>query len=865
MALSPQLLQYKSSGVYRLEFDKSQTVNIPAETIRLVVGHSKKGPYNTPVLVETTEQFINVFGSIDRNLEKRGMFFHRSALAALTRGPILALNTASFDAADLINYVAAPTAGGDATAAIIEGDSAYYNYFNTEKFWTPSDEAVNSVVGTAANNLLRFINIKQDNITVFVRKAQSVKSFDITAREWYGEGNVPAYLNDFDLMSDFMVDVFVFKGSFDPADMNTDPIYGEFFTAEGLDSSKLGDFANLRQVSLMAQYTGSLLPGFMDLEGNQLYLESMINAEARRTGLFCAVNEDLVTDDAGTGIDLVGHVYDSGLDYNLLSYKIDNTNPTSPQYAASVVTLPAIGDDTINPVLTALSTTVVPNDTVTFTNLAAAGGIVGGDFLLDAAGTGYVEVLVSAAGVVTCAGEINASYGGLDTTLGAIDINKYTEFFITGASPRHYAVDAGFAYDAATELFATYTAPTASLLALSLSVGDYIKAASGRMTKITRIIKDVVGANDVYSVYTIEAPMATGSYEAFGYKSYEAASLVYVPFLLDGATVADQSIADCLNAVGSSTGLGNALADKDNITYRYIVDTFGSYDAGTLLNKVQLSSLAKNRQNASAILNAPFIKDFKASTNPSFVDANGAFNVNYVATGGNLDNNPSALYALPGINDGANYAFYYGPGLIVRENNKDIVVPPAAYVSNNFIDKYTDSLPWAIVAGPRRGVVSGPSVVGAEYAFDKSDRDVLEPFGYNPIVFQRGVGLTILGNKTAQQSVQSALSSAHVREVLIYIQDGLAAILKNYVFEFNTAQTRLEIKTLADSFLESVKADFGVYDYKNVMDTTNNTNDVIDANMGIIDTYVEPVKGLEIVVHRTTVLNTGEIATGNFS
>ena len=38
MALSPQLLQFKSSGVYRLEFDKSQTVNIPAETIRLVVG-----------------------------------------------------------------------------------------------------------------------------------------------------------------------------------------------------------------------------------------------------------------------------------------------------------------------------------------------------------------------------------------------------------------------------------------------------------------------------------------------------------------------------------------------------------------------------------------------------------------------------------------------------------------------------------------------------------------------------------------------------------------------------------------------------------------------------------------------------------
>jgi hypothetical protein len=775
MALSPQLLQYKSSGVYRLEFDKSQTVNIPAETIRLVVGHSKKGPYNTPVLVESVEQFINVFGSIDRNLEKKGMFFHRSALAALTRGPILALNTAAFDSDDKISYVAPATNGSTEALDFIGSpaattDDEYRKFFNTEKFWTPSDDAVNSVVGTAGmfeDYLIRFINIKQDNITVFIRKAQSVKPFDVTAREWYGEGNVPSYLNDFDLISDFMVDVFVFKGGFNAADMDTDPVYGELFNADGLLSDKLADFANLRQVSLIAQYTGSLLPGFVDLEGTQLYIETIINSEARRTGLFCAVHEDAVTNDAGTMLDLVGHVYNDSLAYDLLSYKV-------------------------------------------------------------------------------------------------------------GAGDRNVDMGAEWVY-AATASFATFTYDEANLTvnggtdaavpAFGLKVGQYIDAAeAARITKVTRIIKSVddSGAFDVqtYTVYTVATPAA-----AFGgaYKTFEEASTVYAPMVIAGAVVGNQSIEDCLNAVGSATSLGTALADKDNITFRYIVDTFASYDAGNLLNKVQLASLAKNRQNASAIVNAPFIKDFRSSTNPSFTDANGAFNVNYVATGGNLDKNPSALYTLPSITDGANYAFYYGPGLIVRENNKDIVVPPAAYVSNNFIDKYTDSLPWAIVAGPRRGVVSGAGVVGAEYAFDKSDRDILEPFGYNPIVFQRGVGLTILGNKTAQQSVQSALSSAHVREVLIYIQDGIAAILKNYVFEFNTAQTRLEIKTLADSFLESVKADFGVYDYKNVMDTTNNTNDVIDANMGIIDTYVEPVKGLEIVVHRTTVLNTGEIATGNFS
>ena len=84
------------------------------------------------------------------------------------------------------------------------------------------------------------------------------------------------------------------------------------------------------------------------------------------------------------------------------------------------------------------------------------------------------------------------------------------------------------------------------------------------------------------------------------------------------------------------------------------------------------------------------------------------------------------------------------------------------------------------------------------------------------------------------------------------------------MFEFNTAQTRLEIKTLADNFMTTVLAENGVYDFRNIMDETNNTPDVIDANVGILDTYIEPVKGMEILVHRTTILRTGQISTGQF-
>ena len=842
MALSPQLLQLKSSGVYRLEFDKSQTANINVATLRLVVGHSKKGPYNTPVLIENVEAFIQVYGNVDKSLEKKGMFFHRSALTALSRGPILALNLAHFGESDLASYAQISTNGsytnftpssrlsgetwnvgdekteavlatqiqideelanagtwtdvdGDPVIALTQtmtaavyytqaeydadqvsssydmlphstGTKPYASFFDTDKFMIPSDKKVLNALDDLndGEQVLNFVNIKQDPITVITRKAQDTDGFDITAREWYGEGNVPEYLDDKDLVSDYMIDVFVFKGKFDASQMDTDPVYGAYFNSNGLLKNKLESFANLRQVEMLASYTGSMLPGFKDLEGRNLYIETSINAEARRTGLFCAINEEDVIRETGTTLDIVGHSFDEGSDHIALSYNVANRSV-------------------------------------------------------------------------------------------ALALNAGITYTANGTS-------ALFTYDSAND--PNFDAnDTDTMYQLNIKKGHYLRNGS-RLALVSQVTKGkTIGSVTTWTVKLTENAPAVLPTEYI--QSLEEASTAYTTFVFNGASITPETIGSCLQAISLGTGLATGLVDKDAIEFRYIVDTFGSFDEGVIRNKIELSQLAKERQNAAAILNAPMVSDFKASTDPSFTDSNNTFKTTFLKDGGNLDKNPTSLYTLPSIADGANFAFYYGPGLLVRENGKDVMVPPAAYVSNNYIDKYTDALPWSIVAGPRRGVVAGTNVAGAEYSFDKADRDILEPFGYNPIVFQRGVGLTILGNKTAQQSIKSALSSAHVREVLIYIQDAMADILKDYVFEFNTAQTRLEIKTLADSLLESVRQDGGVYDFKNIMDQSNNTGEVIDNNIGIIDTFVEPVKGLEIIVHRTTILNTGEIQTGNFS
>jgi len=964
MALSPQLLQFKSSGVYRLEFDKSQTVNIPAETIRLVVGRSKKGPYNTPVLVEDVEQFKQVFGGIDKSLEKSGMYFHRSAIEALSRGPILALNLTSDDAADRVSTFS------PATNSALEGLSAislqasnasskkFTDVFDTDKFWVPNDEKLLSATQAGPNHAISFVNIKQDPITVIIRQAADTRGFELTAREWYGETGIPEGVDADEYVSDYLVDVFVFKGKFDAQELNNDPNYGEYFDNNGLLKEQFAKFAGLREVTLLAQYNGlSLIPEFMDAEGNQMYIETLINLEARRTGLFCAVQEDELPN-----IDLIGNGFDIRQDYEVLSHKVlqekSSTDLNLSTYNGivsvdgSIVTINASGMDAntfsndLNDekfLASAISgeyvaidsiSTIGVNDGVTITALGpvsksyedfsdatpatwqngttitvdANGNLViadgpfdygslqnGGQFFLLSENAGeYVainDVSPDANGniVVSPAGSVGFSsdYAGANITSLTIKQRAVSNSFQSWAlQPNARAVmfptlsdgwdfggaEAGrFVFSKGGDAYFPTVNDSNGNAIQPIKVGMYIPCGTDNQgnvdVRLSRIKSIKRSVENGVTYYRFETHRPVFSRPEYALKRYEETSGFYKTFPLEGATQTSKTIQELLTAIKPGTGLGNALVDKDNITFRYVVDTFGSLEAGGILNKEELSFLCKERQNASAILNAPMVKEFKAATNPSFKDSTApyGFSVNHVATGGNLENNPTQLYTLPSINEGANYAFYYGPGLNVIENGRTKVIPPAAYVSNNYIDKYLDALPWSIIAGPRRGVVGGTGVQSLEFAFDKNDRDVLEPFGYNPIVFERGVGLTIKGNKTAQQGIQSALSSAHVREVLIYIEDGLAEILKNYLFEFNTAQTRLEIKTLADNFMESVKKDGGVYDYKNIMDTSNNTNEVIDNNMGILDTFVEPVKGLEILVSRVTVLNTGEIATGNFA
>jgi hypothetical protein len=250
---------------------------------------------------------------------------------------------------------------------------------------------------------------------------------------------------------------------------------------------------------------------------------------------------------------------------------------------------------------------------------------------------------------------------------------------------------------------------------------------------------------------------------------------------------------------------------------------------------------------------------------PTAIDPAPLLQARYIADGGNLSLNPSFTFSLPDEDLGAKFSGFFAPFLTIRENNKNLDVPPSPYVSNNFIRKFITGEPYSIVAGLKRGIISAGNLVGLEYDFDIEDREFLEPFGINPIIRKRGIGIVIYGNQTSYQRTNSAFNNLHVRDLLITVESAIEEILNNFVSDFNEDNVRLEIKTLVDNYLTGVRSVGGIYNYLTIMDSSNNTPAIIDQNIGIIDVIIEPARGIHKFINRMTVTRTGGIASGGFA
>jgi hypothetical protein len=204
---------------------------------------------------------------------------------------------------------------------------------------------------------------------------------------------------------------------------------------------------------------------------------------------------------------------------------------------------------------------------------------------------------------------------------------------------------------------------------------------------------------------------------------------------------------------------------------------------------------------------------------------------------------------------------YYPWVQALDDRTSKVVYLPPSVVALGVMSK-TDSVrgPWFAPAGFNRGGLSdgdaGLPVLNTTERLSSKDRDKLYDAGINPIATFPNEGVVIFGQKTLQVE-RSALDRINVRRMLIYVKQGISQIASGFLFEPNVSATWDLFKAQAIPFLTEVQTQFGIDEFKLVLDNTTTTPDLIDQNILYAKLFIKPTRAIEFIAVDFFITNSG--------
>ena len=1038
MAIPVYLQQFKAAGIYRVVYDRSTVKGIDSEILRLVVGYSEKGPFNIPTYVSSVSDFKAIYGDISKKLEKRGVFFHRTALHALASGPILCLNLKKF-AGETVDGSTINTDFNPNYAPIATVKLNVEDIYNTTRFWEIDAEKLNNLRATDGTMMDQYINIcttntKDCSATYFIRKAAGIKvnGYNLTIHDWYSDKaeEMPEYLKPYanSLVSDFFAEVVVFDGRFTPAQVLASSTLKNYFEMATDENGRIKRDENGNEIlrlrkhitnaygeytdtldalyadetsGAIGRYIGCLIPYFKNKSGQYVALDIIFNADNGTHNMMMSFNTDMLEDESIANIDLSGRLSIPVTEKIMSGNVIENGLSLEELFNGTATTTLLGNEDAsvITDTLTFTNNVVKLNDEgkyiavfpLTHSAKKVMGTLYVNEIVADTnAESYYIKLLqvseeenleaveikcASKAEVYQTAVKLGAADVVNENTEGAIEAegayykvknNGYgtvwtsaTHAFINGdnftfegpqqvitsiariertsaAETMYDDSDMNMKVSIENVVFSTISTyykdgnPTSETDAVYgssisfmpfdnnnwrdtvyegtsalvndraiydssifsvISVGDCFLADDGSTDRDNDGEDD---AEDFFydNVYVQSLDTVTNEDGTVTYViKFSGTPLIWtnggqdylirvdgalnreigqmIPRYLEGYTYKNAKPASTgmqakldwqhfiLSALTEYKGMRTALLNKSDIDYRYIVDTFESYVESDCKNI--LSFLAKEKQSAFAICNFPSVKTFLKCPYVSFTNNKGVFDVDFVVKGYNKKKAATTKFSLPIENDGASFCAFYTPAKF-SDGYVDTVVPSAGLISNLFMEKYKSRQPYYIVAGPNYGLLQASGLVGPDYTYSQDELNIIEPFGVNCLVYRPGFGTFINANQTAKQTPVSALSKVNVRELVIYIQDEIEKVLQAYQWEFNNQTTRRAILDKANMICARVASAGGIQAFKNVMDESNNTPEIIDNEMAILDTHIEPGMGCGKMVQTLTLYKTGQMS-----
>jgi len=210
----------------------------------------------------------------------------------------------------------------------------------------------------------------------------------------------------------------------------------------------------------------------------------------------------------------------------------------------------------------------------------------------------------------------------------------------------------------------------------------------------------------------------------------------------------------------------------------------------------------------------------------------------------------------------SSYGATFYPWVQTRDDNTSqlVWVPPTVAMMGVLASSERKSQLWFAPAGFNRGGLSdgaaGIPVTNVTEKLTSKERDTLYDAGINPIASFPSTGIVVFGQKTLQEST-SALDRINVRRLVIYLKKQISIISSSILFEQNVQTTWNRFKGLVEPFLANVKSNFGIADYRLILDESTTTPDLVDQNILYAKIMVKPARSIEFIAIDFVIASTG--------
>jgi hypothetical protein len=209
----------------------------------------------------------------------------------------------------------------------------------------------------------------------------------------------------------------------------------------------------------------------------------------------------------------------------------------------------------------------------------------------------------------------------------------------------------------------------------------------------------------------------------------------------------------------------------------------------------------------------------------------------------------------------SSYGCTFYPWVQTRDDNGQLLwVPPSVAMMGVFASSERASAIWFAPAGFNRGGLTngaaGIPVTNVSERLISRDRDTLYDARINPIASFPSTGIVVFGQKTLQER-PSALDRINVRRLVIFLKKQISIASAQILFEQNVEATWNKFKSLVDPILANVQTEFGITEYRLILDSTTTTPDLIDQNILYAKIMIKPARAIEFIAIDFAVLNTG--------